>query len=502
MNIAIVGTSNSVLKDGWVKYFSKLIGKTVVENFSIGGHGINYVHYALEKHRILDRFDYCIFDFAVNDQNFMDGNPVEACLISKSFVCAAYLDLIRKIRNSKCKPIFMIFPIKDYIDKPQQCLTRTLILNLCNMFGYQYVDGYSTINAIADMVNCNGSLFFRDANHLNSIAASRLAFQVIELLYTSGDNGEIVFEQKMELPNLGFRIVEPDEIKWSYCELISRKTSIANFNAMYMGVNSEVSLKISDCLCGCFAWLTNQTGDLDILMSRNNYLLKMSIFSWIPTFNLRHFYEPLEPNDETITIRISNVGSTAKEAEIVDFLAVTRRYKEFEPIVGCWMIRLTSKPVIHRPEYSSTIQKSIECLKGLLTDSGDFLDDLVRYRMENIRIRQSEIRHNSLIKGLLLPLIDGNLNCPLILFGAGGMGQKVLSNGYIGRHVCCIVDNSKEKWGTQYNGIPIQSPDFLDKKNEAIIIVTSIYYDDIKNQLIEKEFVEGKDFFDGRILYN
>lgn len=131
MKIAIVGTSNSILKDGWVKYYRELVQDVEIDNYSLGSNSSLYGHYILEKKDILDKYDYCFIDFAVNDQHFFDKG-----LISEELLVASYLDFIRKFRNSNCIPIFLILPIVEYCRENSKISTiRQNMIALCDDFG-------------------------------------------------------------------------------------------------------------------------------------------------------------------------------------------------------------------------------------------------------------------------------------------------------------------------------------------------------------------------------
>lgn len=64
------------------------------------------------------------------------------------------------------------------------------------------------------------------------------------------------------------------------------------------------------------------------------------------------------------------------------------------------------------------------------------------------------------------------------------------------------VDNNRETWGALLNEYPVCSPDEIrkEKANDIIVIVTSMHYSDIKEQLKGFGLIENQSFIDGRVL--
>lgn len=86
----------------------------------------------------------------------------------------------------------------------------------------------------------------------------------------------------------------------------------------------------------------------------------------------------------------------------------------------------------------------------------------------------------------------------LLVFGAGDGGKRVLQQ-YRFLAIDYFIDNSSAKWGTDFYGYTIKSPDILnelDKKNLRILVASS-YYDEIKEQLQSFRLIENIHFWDG-----
>lgn len=70
----------------------------------------------------------------------------------------------------------------------------------------------------------------------------------------------------------------------------------------------------------------------------------------------------------------------------------------------------------------------------------------------------------------------------LILFGAGKSGGL-----FIDQHheldILAVVDNSPDKQGTEFHGVPVISPDEISSSGCEVIVITSVWSDSIHEQL-------------------
>lgn len=84
-------------------------------------------------------------------------------------------------------------------------------------------------------------------------------------------------------------------------------------------------------------------------------------------------------------------------------------------------------------------------------------------------------------------------NKPIALFGAGAFGRQVLSQlRELGLNVCRFYDNNSARWGETVDGVIIDPPESNGRL--SYLLVTSLYYDEIKKQLFGMGLVEYQDF--------
>ncbi|GJM70161.1 hypothetical protein HMSSN036_23770 [Paenibacillus macerans] len=91
-----------------------------------------------------------------------------------------------------------------------------------------------------------------------------------------------------------------------------------------------------------------------------------------------------------------------------------------------------------------------------------------------------------------------------VIFGTGEASKKIMLKLLaFGESVESFIDNNSSKWGV-LNGIPVKGPQHLCEfnKNHTIIMVASVYYDEISKQLLEAGFIENIDFINANDITN
>src|SRR5690554_4897343 len=104
----------------------------------------------------------------------------------------------------------------------------------------------------------------------------------------------------------------------------------------------------------------------------------------------------------------------------------------------------------------------------------------------------------------------------VVLFGAGSACKNFLEKNDLAKNkIIAISDNSKDKWGSTTNGLPILAPESLKNLDFDTVIITSLWADEIYKQLINELKVpsckievapksqiktRGKPFEDGRTI--
>ncbi len=94
-------------------------------------------------------------------------------------------------------------------------------------------------------------------------------------------------------------------------------------------------------------------------------------------------------------------------------------------------------------------------------------------------------------------------NKKIYVFGTGKSTENILSI-LSTIEIEAFIDNNNKKWNTQYKGREVLSPNELKKEDikNIVVIIASIYFDEIKEQLISNELCMDENVFDCRKLFD
>lgn len=191
MKIALVGTSNSILKTGFQWPFNNN-SEVCFLNASLGSSCSANAAWAVDQKNIED-FDFLILDLTNNDehQNTHGINTPERVVNN---ICT----IIDYCAKNKIVPMVIGFPRVNYVYSERP--VHNAVMNLCRSFGVTTFDIYSLIeNTLASSgYDIEFNSFFQDDAHIKPSIARIVALEtlkVIDDIYKSGDVfvGEIKF---------------------------------------------------------------------------------------------------------------------------------------------------------------------------------------------------------------------------------------------------------------------------------------------------------------------
>lgn len=133
--VAIICSSNGILKEGFAKFCTSNSRLAYFENFSIGDSTTLAGIYTILKNGIRDNFDICIIDYPLNDFIFLERGEV-----TNSYVYGLWYSILSLFKNSSCKPIFIVH-------RPKHIDTSNLndLQNFLDYFKVPYIDLSSLI---------------------------------------------------------------------------------------------------------------------------------------------------------------------------------------------------------------------------------------------------------------------------------------------------------------------------------------------------------------------
>lgn len=171
----MLGTSNSILKEGWVPALEAISApEDSVLNYSCGANCSAYGLYALDHFKILDSVDSLVIDFTLNDQGFCDAGILEYGEVE-----SYYYNLVKRICESGVKPVSVLFFNQKYIDK-DSFPVRDMHIDICRHFGVEVIDLFSIVNHLK--TDHNPNTFFQDPAHLGPHFSKHVAVLVRDYL--------------------------------------------------------------------------------------------------------------------------------------------------------------------------------------------------------------------------------------------------------------------------------------------------------------------------------
>jgi len=449
----------------------------------------------MEKKDIISNYNYCILDFAVNDQFFLDNG-----LVSAEMLIAAYIDLIVKFKNTNCKPIFLILPLISSRNTLSSNVQK-FIVNICAEYGITYVDVYDFINSLKGKypVQC----LMRDIAHLTSTVAQIVAAILTKSLGECSESSNF-----HTLRKYNFRIPEATSVNFTNYRREFRQTSAGGFEVNKALSISDSFIRITgeNLLCGVFFFNTKDSGNVFFQTERGTIRKNFRVSS-INMFFFRQFILPVMPLHNCIEVHLTSDDNCISEKtdvydyniddqsefEVVDFLICDKSFNNELDFLRCMAWEYNSKKLIqsnHQKEMTKEFKTRFTVLNT------GIIDDLIRYKDEN----DNQCKQNTL--NCISKVIRSfhNKKRDIILFGAGSMGQKFLEMQLFRDTVTFLVDNDPLKWDTQIDSFYIRNPNILLNQSGNLVFIASTFYDEIKCQITEMGFVENVDFFDARLI--
>lgn len=165
MKIAVIGTSNSILANGYFPLYQALEYPNTVDNLSLGGANCQLIPFSLEKHKIIGNYDFLITDCAVNDADYL-----VPCLRSGDWLYNELYTIMSAVREANIRHLHLIFPL-DNPDKTAQQIHR----QVCEELSVPYIDVLSLLTALPRKEERG---LYSDSHHVNFFYAKQLAYLI------------------------------------------------------------------------------------------------------------------------------------------------------------------------------------------------------------------------------------------------------------------------------------------------------------------------------------
>jgi len=234
LRICLIGTSNSVFKDGYAKGISTHPSVKHLTKLSIGASPSIIIPYFLTDHEI-DEFDLIIFETAINDRNYYINKSINSSQIYQFIKWGIF-----KAAKAKTKVALLIMPTKTAFD--WETISEKIYKNIsiqsdCFLFnGFDYIRNSSSLGGVPIYKH------FKDEFHLHENIEFQLGRTFIDsFLRTKTNEPHIVKEQN-------YRKATFDKNN----SFIKRKTSLMEKHFNILDENNTMTIKLSknEFICG------------------------------------------------------------------------------------------------------------------------------------------------------------------------------------------------------------------------------------------------------------
>lgn len=164
MKIAIVGTSNSILKNGYAPLYQAIEYPHQVDNFAIGATICQYIPFALEKYEILKKYDFLITDCCPNDSDsFFQGQRTADWFYNELYT------IFSTIKETQIKQLHCIFPYKN------SSILQKMHVQICEELAIPYLDIGTILSPFAEKTKQD---LLQDIHHAAPFFAKQLAYLI------------------------------------------------------------------------------------------------------------------------------------------------------------------------------------------------------------------------------------------------------------------------------------------------------------------------------------
>jgi len=292
--IAILGTSNSIMRQGWTGLFKSVIPKSwTTTNFSIGGSNALFMSGQEAAHEISRTHDLCIIELPINDQRYIDSGYLKP----EHFV-AAVAGLFKGLMapGSRCVPLVLSMSqrktgtLENGADETLAQLTR-----LCNAYGVPMFDVNDHIRKACAETTREYADFFADGLHLKPVVQRHVATALARMLT---DAWPAMPQAQSDLLDLApaFGVVPARDFVAPLAPEM-RKTSLAAMDLACLEHGERMQVHLSGHVCGLMHWADARSEEvvitaLDGAQASVQKLLRKE-WNW-GIFFFTHIFSPIE----------------------------------------------------------------------------------------------------------------------------------------------------------------------------------------------------------------
>jgi hypothetical protein len=286
LKIAVLGTSNSLMRQGWASAFTAAAGRiATVDNLSLGAAPSIYGAYMAAAADVARRYDYCLIDFCINDQQLVDIGQLRLEQAASAFhsLLAAF-----RAEDAACVPIVLILPQRDLIGAAAAPSCRDLHARLCDLVGVGYIDVYAALERRIAARGGGARDFLLDWAHLTPAASAAVARMALEAVVEAECARPAPRRAPVAHKAYGRATVSPRGP-------VAREevgTSLRRLSCLRLGPGDGVDVGDAPYLAGVLHWADAESGPVAVA-GVNRRITKFLRRDIERIFALTHFIKPI-----------------------------------------------------------------------------------------------------------------------------------------------------------------------------------------------------------------
>ena len=251
MRIAIVGTSNSVSKTGWLSTFRSLAKGHEVVNLSLGACPMIQAAQTIIGKKVAEDFDLCILEMPVNDQRYMQARFLDEATFA-AWTAEAFAAFTPA---SRCKPLVLLLPHRSALGQPKRYYRATAVARqLLNARGIAFVDIERDLERARDIFGLDTEKVFMDWGHMIPEAQRIAGFAVHRALPFALAANSLI------LASAGLTVHPISQLT----DLPRKRRMNSLLDVQTVMLSGSLKVQLSGYLCGIQHWSDAATGVLTI----------------------------------------------------------------------------------------------------------------------------------------------------------------------------------------------------------------------------------------------
>lgn len=298
MNICLIGTSNSIIANGYTLGIQETDGIKSLEKNSLGASPSVIIPYFASEIDF-SRYDWLVMDTAINDRNYYIHKSINAKQI-REFVEYGIFRALEK----KCKPILLLMPSRKAFNR--ETISGIMYHKLAKEYKVPIFDGFEFTRKYAEKNNLKIADCFKDDFHLKPEVARALGNAVAELMLNFRE--EMPISPKKTI----FRVCRLPELSKAFMtrrnSLITREFAVIDKHTnleIAIGKNEEIYGLTYNC-ANTFGNIKINTEPPTIKSLTTKYIEERTNFLFIAV----PFTTPPKNINEIAKIEISNLEPT------------------------------------------------------------------------------------------------------------------------------------------------------------------------------------------------